>query len=164
MNIPLNIDWQQIFLHLFNFAILAMGLYVLLYKPVNAFMEKRAAYYRDMEAAAKTRLTEAEKDKAQYDALLQKAQGEIDHMQRESQEEIKKTREEQLKQAKAQADKIVANARKEAEREHDRMIGDAQKEVAEMVTTATEKILLPSTTSEVFDRFLTSAERSVQSE
>ena len=26
MNIPLNIDWQQILLHLFNFTILAGGL------------------------------------------------------------------------------------------------------------------------------------------
>lgn len=32
MNIPLNIDWQQILLHLFNFAILAGGLYLLLYR------------------------------------------------------------------------------------------------------------------------------------
>ena len=38
---PLNIDWQQILLHLLNFAILAFGLYFLLYKPVKAFREKR---------------------------------------------------------------------------------------------------------------------------
>ena len=47
MNIPLNIDWQQILLHLLNFVILAGGLYLLLYKPVLAFMEKRQAYYRE---------------------------------------------------------------------------------------------------------------------
>ena len=40
MNIPLNIDWQQILLHLLNFVILAGGLYLLLYQPVKAFMEK----------------------------------------------------------------------------------------------------------------------------
>ena len=47
MNIPLNIDWQQILLHLMNFVILAGGLYFLLYKPVKAFMDKRAAYYQE---------------------------------------------------------------------------------------------------------------------
>ena len=31
--IPLNIDWQQILLHLFNFTILFGALYILLYKP-----------------------------------------------------------------------------------------------------------------------------------
>ena len=35
MNIPLNIDWQQILLHLFNFVILAGGLYFILYKPTQ---------------------------------------------------------------------------------------------------------------------------------
>lgn len=38
---PLNIDWQQILLHLLNFTILAFGLYFLLYRPVRAYMKKR---------------------------------------------------------------------------------------------------------------------------
>ena len=46
MNVPLNIDWQQILLHLFNFIILAGGLYLLLYKPVKNFMEKREANWQ----------------------------------------------------------------------------------------------------------------------
>ena len=39
MNVPLNINWQQILLHLFNFIILAGGLYILLYKPVKNFIQ-----------------------------------------------------------------------------------------------------------------------------
>ena len=50
MNIPLNIDWQQILLHLFNFAILFAILYFLLYKPVKDFMAKREEYYKNMDA------------------------------------------------------------------------------------------------------------------
>ena len=53
MGVPLNIDWQQILLHLFNFLILFGGLYLLLYRPVKAFMDKRTAYYADMDAEAK---------------------------------------------------------------------------------------------------------------
>ena len=49
MNIPLNIDWQQILLHFFNFSILVGGLYLLLFKPVKRFMEKREKHYADME-------------------------------------------------------------------------------------------------------------------
>ncbi len=37
MGIPLNIDWQQILLHIFNLLILVGGLYLLLYKPVKDF-------------------------------------------------------------------------------------------------------------------------------
>ena len=52
MNIPLNIDLQQILLHFFNFSLLTGGLYLLLYQPVKAFMEKRQAYYREQDAQA----------------------------------------------------------------------------------------------------------------
>ena len=41
MGVPLNIDWQQILLHMFNLIILTGGLYFLLYQPVTAFMKKR---------------------------------------------------------------------------------------------------------------------------
>ena len=44
MGIPLNVDWQQILLHLFNFIILFGGLWLLLYKPVKNFMAKREVY------------------------------------------------------------------------------------------------------------------------
>ena len=55
MGVPLNIDWQQILLHLFNFVLLAGGLYFLLYAPVRNFMEKRAGDIAAKEAAGWTR-------------------------------------------------------------------------------------------------------------
>ena len=58
MNIPLNIDWQQILLHLLNFVILAGGLYLLLYKPVKTFVEKRQLYYQEQDAKAAKTLAE----------------------------------------------------------------------------------------------------------
>ena len=76
-NIPLNIDWQQILLHLFNFSILVGGLYLLLFKPVKSFMEKREKHYADMEAAAVAREKDTEALKAamaqreaDFDAVL----------------------------------------------------------------------------------------------
>lgn len=50
--VPLNIDWQQILLHLLNFVILFAGLYLLLYKPVKAFMQKRREHYEKMDKDA----------------------------------------------------------------------------------------------------------------
>ena len=40
-------------------AILTGGLYFLLYKPVKQFMEKREAYYKDLDAQAAAKLAEA---------------------------------------------------------------------------------------------------------
>ena len=59
MNIPLNIDWQQILLHWMNLAILTGGLYFLLFKPVKQFMEKREAHYKDLDAQAAGKLFES---------------------------------------------------------------------------------------------------------
>ena len=42
MQLPLNIDWQQILLHALNLVILVGGLYALLFKPVKKFMDQRA--------------------------------------------------------------------------------------------------------------------------
>ena len=73
MNIPLNIDWQQILLHLLNFVILAGGLYLLLYKPVKAFMEKRQQYYQEQDAKAAKTLADAEKTAAEGRQQLKNA-------------------------------------------------------------------------------------------
>ena len=72
MNLPLNIDLQQIFLHMLNFVILAGGLYFILYSPVKKFMDQRAARYAEMDAAAAQKLAEAEKLAAGHQAQLDK--------------------------------------------------------------------------------------------
>ena len=69
-NIPLNIDWQQILLHVLNFVILFGGLYFLLYKPVKNFMAKREAHYAEMAQKAQSELDSAEKIQADYQEQL----------------------------------------------------------------------------------------------
>ena len=58
--LPLNVDWQQILLHLFNFTILFGALYILLYKPVRDFMENREKHYADIDSKANQALADAE--------------------------------------------------------------------------------------------------------
>ncbi|MBR4439107.1 MAG: hypothetical protein IKS88_00720, partial [Clostridia bacterium] len=60
MNLPLNIDLQQILLHMLNFVILFGGLYFILYKPVKKFMDSRASRYAEKEAEAERKLRDAE--------------------------------------------------------------------------------------------------------
>ena len=73
-NIPLNIDWQQILLHFFNFSILVGGLYLLLFKPVKDFMDKRVKHYADMESAAQER----EKHTADLEAAMKQREAAFD--------------------------------------------------------------------------------------
>ena len=74
---PLNIDWQQILLHLLNFLILAVGLYLLLYKPVKAFMKKREDSYAEREKKTEEALRGAEKSRSEYEDKLARADEEI---------------------------------------------------------------------------------------
>ena len=58
---PLNIDPQQILLHLFNMVLLFGILYILLYKPVHDFMDKREEEYRQRDKSTKDALADAER-------------------------------------------------------------------------------------------------------
>ena len=156
MNIPLNIDWQQILLHLLNFAILAGGLYLLLFKPVKAFMEKRESYYQNMDSEAKQKLQDAEALKDSYTRQLDSAAQEIAQKKADAQKAIEASRSEQLKAAKDEADRILQAARANTEREHDKMLRDAQKEMADLAVTAAEKLLQKGEGSP-YEQFLNAA-------
>ena len=70
---PLNIDWQQILLHLLNFLILAVGLYFILYKPVKKFMKKREDDYAAREEKTAEALKDAESSRAEYEKTVMSA-------------------------------------------------------------------------------------------
>ena len=138
MNIPLNIDWQQILLHLLNFAILAGGLYFLLYAPVKKFMDKREAHYASLAEEANKKLASAEelvKERLETDAAVKQ----------------------QLDEVQAQADRILADAKAAASREHDRMMNNAKRELSNMVLNSAKEAM-NSTSADAYDQFLNLAE------
>lgn len=151
---PLNIDLQQILLHLFNFVVLFAILYFLLYKPVKAFMDKRAAAYEDMDRQAKEALAQAEETKREYAEKLARADQEIAAHRAQAQQALEAQAETQHKQAQAEADRLIANARRTIEGDRARMLREAQTEIAEMVVGAAEKIVLGTSTSQAYDDFL----------
>ena len=149
---PLNIDPQQILLHWMNLAILIGGLYLLLYKPVKQFMEKREAHYKDLDAQAAEKLAQAEQLKAQCQAKLDGAD-----------EEIRQAAQEQLDQAEAQAQHILAKARTEAEQSRERALRESQREMRELAAKAAKK-LAAQPGADLFDRFLDLTEGGGQHE
>ena len=158
--VPLNIDWQQILLHLFNFTILFGCMYILLYKPVKDFMAKREAYYADMDSRAEQALADAESSKASYEDKVKAFDDEAREEKSRMSKEVEAERERRLAAAKDDAEKIVSDARAEADREKAEIIASAQKEITEMVTDAMEKLTLEQSASEAFDQFLDAAEEA----
>ena len=163
MNIPLNIDWQQILLHVLNFVILAGGLYLLLYKPVRDFMEKRAAFYAQQDAQSAQRLAAAEKAESEARERLERADADaaarLDAACREADEASRR----QLDEVRAQAGKILADARAAADHERARAISDARAELKELALDAAEKLACGAD-NDALDSFLDAAERGERHE
>lgn len=153
MNIPLNIDWQQILLHLFNFFILFGGLYILLYKPVKDFMAKREAYYAEMDSLAKKNLSDAENKKAEYDEKLNAAKKEIDEMKSIAAKEAEEISKERLKTVEDEKRKIIEEAKTAAKAQRDKILFEANTQIEAMVSEAIDKAM-SSTSEDSFDEFL----------
>ena len=113
---PLNIDWQQILLHLLNFVILAGGLYFLLYKPVKEFMAKREEFYADQARDAARERADADALKAEYEKKLQSAEEEI------------------------------VNRRKAAEAKSRKALAESNKQIRDFALAAVEKLAFSSDT------------------
>lgn len=161
MQIPLNIDWQQILLHLFNFAILTGGLYFLLYSPIKKFIEKRDAHYRSIDSEANAKLASAKALEVQAKARFDRADGEIKESRVKAETELNAYTARQMREAKEKADKIIADARVAAEAEKRAILESADKEILAMTREATAKIVHEST-DEAYRHFLEAAERDVE--
>ena len=157
-NLPLNIDVQQILLHLLNFTILFAGLYFILYKPVRKFMDSREEYFKKLDDEAKGLVEESEKAKAEFENRLKTADSEINAKKEAAGTETFAERERIITAANGEAASILKKARDKAQSEHDRIINDAQKEIAQIVNEATEKIVLRSDL-DTYDEFVNASKK-----
>lgn len=153
MNLPLNIDLQQILLHLFNFTILAFGLYLLLYNPVKKFMREREDYYLGLDQNAVEKLESAEGMEATYKEKLDKAEIEIAQMKAQAVKEAQEAADLVIEKAKKEAEGLLKDARDTAMREREKILADTQEEIASLAYTAAKRMVAQSAT-ESLDQFL----------
>lgn len=154
---PLNINLQQIALHMLNFVILFGSLYFLLYKPVKDFMDARRAGYVKMDEEAKENLVAAEQTKADCEARLSRIDEEIAARRSEADAAAQQAAEECRAAARVQADEIMKKAREDAQRERERVLADARNEISALMSTAAEKLVLGSE-NDAYEQFLQAAE------
>ena len=158
MNIPLNIDWQQILLHLFNFSILIGGLYLLLYRPIQDFMKKREAHYREIDRQAEETRAQAVQLQQKYQEQLSSINAELAQKRSDVQKELDQYRAQQLDAARREAEEILSQAKASARQEHDKMLANASRELTELAVTAAEKLVLKGQ-GDPYDQFLNLAEK-----
>ena len=157
--VPLNIDFTQILLHLFNVVILFAIIYFLIYKPVKAFMDKRQKEYQDMDDAAANKVKEAEEMKKTYEEKLSLAEEEIRNMKSDASREITEKAGEIRQQALDEAQEILGKARAQAEHEKEKILAGTGDAAAEIAREAASRVFF-NNPSEAYDSFLTAANKS----
>ena len=162
---PLNIDLLQILLHAFNFLILAGGLTLILFKPVEKFLNERKEYYENAEKEITEAREQNEKLKEEYETKLKEAKEQIAEMRISAEKEIADISKASLEKAKETAKLIVAAAEKEAEDRKEQILDSAQTEIGELVVSATQKLLsdtvTPERNSALYDEFIRLADKTV---
>lgn len=151
---PLNIDIQQILLHMLNFVILFGALYFLLYKPVSNFMKNRNEKLINDRKEAESALEEAEALKAEYEEKLADFKAEESELKAQALGKAKEDADVLLNDAKKQAADIIAQSKLRAEREKEKIIKSANSEIRSIAEEAAQKLVIDG--EDAYDSFLKS--------
>lgn len=150
---PLNINWQQILLHLFNFFLLLAILTFFIYNPVLQFIKKREDHYKEMDEKAKAKLTEAEKVLEDNKKKFKDIDNEIDERRNEKMAELSEIIDKRMKDANLEVERIVNSAKERAEREHDKILEQANHDIELLAMSMTSKLVHKRENDE-YDEFI----------
>lgn len=137
---------------MFNLIILGFGLYLLLYKPVKAFMDKREAYYKDLDDSANKKNEDADKLLKEYQDKLAKADEQIEDKKNIAMKELDDKVNSELNKAKEDAKRIVEDAKAQGQKKHDELVESANKDICDLAIKATSK-LVDKTLDDSYDEF-----------
>ena len=149
---PLNIDIQQILLHMLNFTLLFGLLYFLLYKPVSEFMKKRNDDLESTKKETQEAYEQAEELKTEYEQKLADFNANESSMRVEALGKAKEDADKILADAKAQAAEIITQSRKRADREKEKIIKSANNEIRSIAEEAAQKLVIDG--EDAYESFL----------
>ena len=137
----LGIDWKLLVAQIVNFVVLLLILKKFLYKPLINLMNKRREKIIDG-------LEKAKRGEEEFKKIGELKERELAKIQKEAEEIIKKAKEigdkkqqEILKEAEEKTIKIIEEAKGRIEIEKEKMLKEVREDIANLVITATEKIL-----------------------
>lgn len=155
MNPILGINFLQIVYHLFNFAILGLGLYLLLYKPVVKFMDKRTAYYEDLDKKSKDSLQKAKDLEDQKKQALKDLEEKKSSLKEEARTAAMKEADSIILRAREEEKNIIDKAKKSGEFEKEKLIKEGKEQVKDLLIQAVEKSA--NNDKDPFDAFIEAA-------
>lgn len=148
----LRLDWNLLFT-IINLLILCAVIRRFLMKPVQKILAERQAEADAAMAGVETAKTEAMELKQKYESSLKQAAKEKEGILARAREEAQGEYSRMVTEAQGKAKEIVDGARAEAEAEKSRMIGEVNAQLADLVVSATEKVMA----GDLYDQFLDKA-------
>ena len=137
----LGIDWIKILIHFVVFAVLAVGLYLLLYKPVLRFIRNRQEIIqKDIDKGAAMQ-EEGQAVKAEYDRKMEEIAAERDQLLAEADRQREVMLEEARKQAAEDGKAIKEAAERQAQAAREAQEAELQHDAGRVAVDLATEIL-----------------------
>jgi F-type H+-transporting ATPase subunit b len=137
----LGISLGYLVAQLVNFALLTALLYLLLYKPVLNYMQKRQERIAHSMADVDAAREKAAQAQREYDRLITEAQRKAQEIIGQAAGTGEKAAAEIRAEAQREAEAIRQRAHQEAAEERARVLADVQSQIASLSMLATERVL-----------------------
>ena len=137
----LGLSLTKFLLHLLNFAILFVALWLILYKPVMKFIRARQERIDKEKREAEEDRKAAEAARLAGEERLNALDEELENKRIAAEQELQSMREEQLNESKAQADEIVKAAELRAKLEADKIVAEAKAGIKDAAVTLAQSII-----------------------
>ena len=137
----LGLSLTKFLLHLLNFAILFVALWLILYKPVMKFIRARQERIDKEKREAEEDRKAAEAARLAGEERLNALDEELENKRIAAEQELQSLREEQLNESKAQADEIVKAAELRAKLEADKIVAEAKAGIKDAAVTLAQSII-----------------------
>ena len=137
----MDIQPVDIVIHIINIVVLYVILRVILYKPINNFLQNRKVQIEaDLEAAQKAK-EEAEQLKLSYEDKLDKADAEAKKLVSAGNEEASKTASVIIKSAENQAEELIVAAKNKAETQRKETIIAMEGQITDLAVELAQQII-----------------------
>jgi len=137
----LGIDWRLLIAQLVNFVILFTALTFLLYKPLIAALDKRRAKIAESLANAEKISEELTRANAESERIVTAARGESQRIASEAAKQAETARLAAVEKTRAEVAGIIASGKAQLGAERDAMMSEVRRAAAELVASATEKVI-----------------------
>lgn len=137
----LGLSLTKFLLHLLNFAILFVALWLILYKPVMKFIRERQERIDREKREAEENLRASEEARRETEERLGAIDREIEEKRHAADREIESACEDKLREAETRANLIIRDAEKKASDQANQVIAGAKEGLKDVAVTLAENII-----------------------